>query len=288
MLVTDHDLRVELQERAVALVCLDDDPLAAVPHHVGADLVDVASDEEARAQPRLDQDQGQHGGGRGLAVGPRHRDAPSAPIAASAWARLSSTQAPPACLGGPRDSTSGRRWTAPTTSASATWTASWPTKTLTPLAANRSTAGELLRSLPVRGGPWPRAPRRWRSSPRRRPPRRAPVGAGKGPGGRERPTPRYAPHSPAPLGADGSRSEGMGRLGSPVRGAGMVPGQADHGRHGVGAPHRAGRQAHGPEPARVGHRPRRSPGRDASGLHWESGTDRTAAPARSRTAALAC
>ncbi len=73
-----RDLRIELQERAVALVGLDDDPLAGVPHRVGADLVDVTPDEKARVQPGFDQDQGQHRGGRGLAVGPGHGDAATA------------------------------------------------------------------------------------------------------------------------------------------------------------------------------------------------------------------
>jgi hypothetical protein len=38
----DGDVRHQRQEGAVALVGLDHDPLALVPHRVGADLVDVA------------------------------------------------------------------------------------------------------------------------------------------------------------------------------------------------------------------------------------------------------
>ena len=48
----DRGLRTELQERAVALVGLDDEPLAGAVRRVGADLVDLAADHEARLPAR--------------------------------------------------------------------------------------------------------------------------------------------------------------------------------------------------------------------------------------------
>ena len=206
-----------------------------------------------------------------------------AAIAASAWARLSSTR-PRRRASVTSGFASGTAVDRATTSASATWTASWPTKTLTPLAANRSSAGELLRSLPVTR--WPMAASTEAMALIPAPP--APTtctrrGRERSRGTRAADAPGTPGAAPVPLGADGSRSEGMGRLGSPVRGAGMVPGQADHGRHGVGAPQRAGRQRR-MAPSRPGSDTSASISRARrSGLHWESGTT-TAAPARSRTA----
>ena len=63
-------LRRQLQEGAVALVGLDDQPLALPPHGPAADLVDVATDDERRAEPGLAQDEAQHRGGGRLAVRP--------------------------------------------------------------------------------------------------------------------------------------------------------------------------------------------------------------------------
>ena len=72
----DRRVRFELEERPVALVGLDDEPLAVVVRRVRPDLVDVAADQEAGMPSRGAQDQGEHRGGRGLAVAPRHRDRP--------------------------------------------------------------------------------------------------------------------------------------------------------------------------------------------------------------------
>ena len=70
----DRGLGRELEERAVALVGFDDQPLAVVPRRVRADLVEVATDEEARVPIGLAQDQREHRRRRGLAVAPRNRD----------------------------------------------------------------------------------------------------------------------------------------------------------------------------------------------------------------------
>src|SRR5205085_2655744 len=46
----DADVDGELEERAVALVGLDDEPLTVRPRRAAADLVDVASDDERRVE----------------------------------------------------------------------------------------------------------------------------------------------------------------------------------------------------------------------------------------------
>ena len=71
----DGGVAGQLEERAVALVGLDHQQVALVPDRPGADLVDVAADDERRPQPGLDQHEGQHRRGRGLAVGAGHRHA---------------------------------------------------------------------------------------------------------------------------------------------------------------------------------------------------------------------
>ena len=71
----DGGVAGQLEEGAVALVGLDHEQVALVPDRAGADLVDVAADDERRAQPGLDQHEGQHRRGRRLAVGAGHRDA---------------------------------------------------------------------------------------------------------------------------------------------------------------------------------------------------------------------
>src|SRR5207249_11299640 len=53
------DLGTELQERPVALVGLDDQPLPRVPCRAGADLVQLAADDERRPQAALHQDESQ-------------------------------------------------------------------------------------------------------------------------------------------------------------------------------------------------------------------------------------
>ena len=58
----------QLEVGAVALVGLDDEPLAAGPLGTGAHVVHVAADHEARPQAGLGEDQHQHRRRRGLAV----------------------------------------------------------------------------------------------------------------------------------------------------------------------------------------------------------------------------
>ena len=58
----------QLQMRAVALVGLDDEPLAAGPLRAGAHVGDVAADDEARPPAGLGEHQHQHRRGRRLAV----------------------------------------------------------------------------------------------------------------------------------------------------------------------------------------------------------------------------
>ena len=48
----DRGVEAEPQERAVALVGLDDEPLPGVEPRVRPDLVELAADEEARVQVR--------------------------------------------------------------------------------------------------------------------------------------------------------------------------------------------------------------------------------------------
>ena len=68
--VGDHrDLRTELDEGAIALVGLDHEPVSAVPHRATADLVELTTDDERRAQLGLHQHEGQHRRRGGLAVG---------------------------------------------------------------------------------------------------------------------------------------------------------------------------------------------------------------------------
>jgi hypothetical protein len=71
----DGGVQRQLEERAVALVGLDDEPLAARPVGAGTDFVDVAADDEARMPPRLGQHHGEHRRGRRLAVRAGHRHA---------------------------------------------------------------------------------------------------------------------------------------------------------------------------------------------------------------------
>jgi hypothetical protein len=64
----------EVQERAVALVGLDDEPLAIAVRGVGADFVDLAADDEARMPAGPPQDQREHRRARRLPVRSRDRD----------------------------------------------------------------------------------------------------------------------------------------------------------------------------------------------------------------------
>ena len=63
-----------MQERAVALVGLGHEVLAGAVVGVGADLGDLAADDERRVEPGVLQDQRDHRGGGGLAVGAGDRD----------------------------------------------------------------------------------------------------------------------------------------------------------------------------------------------------------------------
>ena len=64
----------EFEVSAVALVGLDDEPLAAGPLGTGAGVGYVATDDEARLEARLGQDEHEHRRGRGLAVRSRDSD----------------------------------------------------------------------------------------------------------------------------------------------------------------------------------------------------------------------
>ena len=66
----DRGLGRELEECPVALVGFDDEPLAVVPRRVRTDLVEVATDEEARVPVGFAEDQREHRRRRGLAVAP--------------------------------------------------------------------------------------------------------------------------------------------------------------------------------------------------------------------------
>ena len=67
----DRRVQPEAEERAVALVGLDHQPLPGVEPRVRPDLVELAADEEAGVQVRGPQDERDHRRGRGLAVRPR-------------------------------------------------------------------------------------------------------------------------------------------------------------------------------------------------------------------------
>ena len=68
-----HGFRGQLDERAVALVGLDDEKVAtAVPHRTGADLVELAADDERRVQSGLDEHEREHRRGRRLPVSASH------------------------------------------------------------------------------------------------------------------------------------------------------------------------------------------------------------------------
>ena len=73
----ERGLRFELEERAVALVGLDHEPLALVEGCVRPDLVEIAADHEAGAPPGCPQTEGEHRGCGRLAVTARHCDAAS-------------------------------------------------------------------------------------------------------------------------------------------------------------------------------------------------------------------
>ena len=62
------------QERAVALIGLEDEQVARARARAAPTLVQVAADEEARVEPRALEHHGHHGRRRGLAVRARHGD----------------------------------------------------------------------------------------------------------------------------------------------------------------------------------------------------------------------
>ena len=104
----------------------------------------------------LDQHEGQHRRGGGLAVGAGHGDA--APQGGHRGQHLGPATAR-GCPGGgpprPRGCPSATAGDTVTRSAAPTWAASWPTTTAMPGAARRSVTGEAFRSLPVTV--WPMA-----------------------------------------------------------------------------------------------------------------------------------
>ena len=71
----DRDLGAQEQQAAVALVGLGDEPLARAHAGVGADVVELAADEEGRVEAGLAQHVGDHRRGGRLAVGAGHGDA---------------------------------------------------------------------------------------------------------------------------------------------------------------------------------------------------------------------
>jgi hypothetical protein len=68
----DRGVQRQLEMGAVALVGLDDEPLAAGPLRSGAHVVHVAADHEARTPTGVGEDQHQHRRRRRLAVRPRN------------------------------------------------------------------------------------------------------------------------------------------------------------------------------------------------------------------------
>ena len=70
----EREGRVQLEKGPVALVGLDDEPLAVGPRGVRADLVHVGSDDERGTEQGVVQDQREHRRRRRLAVRPRYRN----------------------------------------------------------------------------------------------------------------------------------------------------------------------------------------------------------------------
>ena len=66
----DRPVERQLEVGAIALVRLDDEILPAGPLRTGAEIGDIATDDEARAQSGLGEHQHQHRRRGGLAVGP--------------------------------------------------------------------------------------------------------------------------------------------------------------------------------------------------------------------------
>ncbi len=65
----DGDLRPQAQERMIIFISLNDKNIALPGGGVGAQLGDVAADDEGRVQTGLMQDEGNHGCRRRFAVG---------------------------------------------------------------------------------------------------------------------------------------------------------------------------------------------------------------------------
>ena len=71
----DCDVRIELEERAVRLVRLDDDPLPCPPPGIRAGVPELASDHVGRIETAAPERVDNHGRGGRLAVRARNRDA---------------------------------------------------------------------------------------------------------------------------------------------------------------------------------------------------------------------
>ena len=263
------------QERAVALVGLDDEPLAVGPRRAVTELGDTATDDEGRIRPP--------------ACSTRASMAdvvvfPWVPATARdfRWAAMAASRAVRRTTATPRrraSATSGLSSgtaveMATSSTSSGTLAGSWPTVTVMPIPRNRSSTTESRRSCPRRDGPWRPTRWRWATSPCHRWPPRALPG----------------------VESDGSGSEASGAAGS---GTGVELHEIGHPVGGVGAGEGVGGGPHGDQatgwsagvgaPARHARRRarRRAPGwprRPARGpRHWRSGDP----AARSATARAA-
>ena len=113
-LVRTRDLGVELEQRAVGLVGLDHDPLAAPPAGVRSGGAQLAADDVGRVEPAAAQRVDDHRRGRRLAVGPGDGQAAAqrGDLGEQVGAVQLAAAAPPGardCRPGPRSSTRPRR-----------------------------------------------------------------------------------------------------------------------------------------------------------------------------------
>ncbi len=163
----DRRLGLELEERAVALVGLDDEPVALVVRRVRADLVEVAADDEARAASPRPAARAPASTRRWSCRGsprPRRPDASRRARAASrrAAAPVCRCRSPPR----PRGCCAGSPWTRRRRPASAgTCSAACPTWVSTPSTASRCSVAESLRSEPRHAVAHPRQHGRDRAHP---------------------------------------------------------------------------------------------------------------------------
>ncbi len=140
----------ELEERAVALVGLHHEPLAVVVRGVGADLVDVATDEEASAASPRRAARARASTTWWSCRGSRRRRC------RDGWRRARATPRPDGAPGSPaaapprsRGSSRGSRWTPrPRRARARRSPPSCPTRASMPAARSRASARESLRSEP--------------------------------------------------------------------------------------------------------------------------------------------